>query len=290
MTKTDISTKIVTNEKNQAVIDVTVVKSRVATDQENSVKHLAQNVTVKGFRKGKAPLEMVKNQLDPQKITEHALNHLIPDLISTCTKEHALKIIGSPHLKIKDVKPDSDWVFEITFPLLPEIKLDTYEKEIKALNAVSKIVVPEKDNKNEDPAQKEEARLNKILDKLLETIKFDVPAILIDEEVNQALSRLLAQTEKLGIKIEDYLKNLNKKPEDLKADYEKSAENNLRLELILEAIAKKLALTVTDIEVEALVMASGDPKAKEKLDNPRERDYIKAILRKRKTIDALLNL
>lgn len=273
---TDIQTKIITNEKNQADLEVTVAKTRVAHDQEHSVKHLAEGVTLKGFRKGKAPLEMIRSELDPQKITEHTLNHLIPDLVTACIKEHTLKTIGSPHLKIKEVKPDADWVFEITFPLLPEIDLTKYEAAVKSLK-------PVKD-------ENEEAKLNHILDKLLEVVKFDVPAVLIEEEVNQALSRLLAQTEKLGLKAEDYLKSLGKTPETLKKDYEDSAEKNLRLELILEAISQKNATKVTDEEILALVSASGDAAAKAKLDNPRERDYIKAILRKRKTIDSLLKL
>ncbi len=290
MTKPQLTTKLVSTEKNQAVVEATIPAALVSHHRQESVKHLATGVTIKGFRKGKAPLDLVEQQLDPQKITEHTLRHVVPDAVSTSVTQHQLKVIGSPHLKIKDAKPNQDWTFEITFPLSPNIKLGDYKTAIKQVNSTSTIWTPDKDQPAPRPEDKEADQLNKIFDKLLETITFDVPQVLIDEEVNQSLSRLISQTEKLGLKIDDYLKTLGKKPEQLKADYEKAAHDNLRLELILEAIAADLNIDVEQKEVEALIQATATQDAKDKLDTPSQHQYIKAILRKRKTIDALLKL
>lgn len=289
MTDTKIQTKLISTEKSLAIVETTIPLKIVEDHRKESVEHMAGDVTIKGFRKGKAPLSIVEKQLDPQKIVEHTLNHLVPQIISDTIKEHKLKAIGNPHLKIKSVKPDEDWTFEIQFPLQPEFELGKYQEEIKKVNATNKIWTPDQ-GEEPKPEDKEALQLNKILDKLLETIKFDVPAILVEEEVNQSLSRLIDQTEKLGLKMEDYLKNLGKTPEQLKEEYEKAATDNLRLEFILEAIAQELKNEIPDKEVDQFIQASGTQEAKDRLDNPKQRQYIKAILRKRKTIDALLRL
>lgn len=287
MTEIKPTTKLIKTEKNQALVEVTVPASLVAKHRQESLEHLAQTTTIKGFRQGKAPLDLVSQQLDPQKVTEHTLNHLIPGLVSAAIKDNQLKPIGSPHLSVKSVAPDADWSFELQIPLLPEIKLGDYQKTIAGVNASASIVVPGKETPKE---QTEEARLNQIFDKLLETVTFDVPPVLVDEEVNQSLSRLLTQTQKLGLNIDDYLKTLGKEPDQLRQEYEKAATDNLRLELTLEAIAQELKVAVTDQEVQALINATATKESKDKLNTPREMEYIRAILRKRKTIDALLKL
>lgn len=276
MTSNQITTKLLVTKDSQATVEATIAKDLIARHRNDSVKHMAESVTIKGFRKGKAPINLVEEQLDPQRVTEHTLNHLLPELLALAAKDHTLKVIGQPHLRIKSVKSDEDWSFEIDFPLLPEITLGDYQKSLKELNAL--------------PKKSDDDHLSKLFDQLLKDISFTVPQVLVEEEVNQSLGRLISQTEKLGLKLEDYLKTLGKNAEQLRTDYETAAIENLRLELILEAIAQDMKIDASDAEIEALVNASGDLEAKKKLDNPREREYIKAILRKRKTIDALLKI
>lgn len=290
MTETKITTKLISTKDSQATVEATIDKDLISKHKSESIKHMSESITLKGFRKGKAPLNLVEDQLDPQKVTEHTLNHLLPEILSQAVKENDLKVIGSPHLRIKSVKSGEDWSFEIDFPLLPVIELGDYQKTIKELNATPKLWSPKDGEGKKDEGQIQDDHLSKVFDLLLKDITFTVPRVLIDEEVDQSLSRLIAQTEKLGLKLEDYLKTLGKTSVELRADYEKAATENLKLELILEAVAQDLKINATEAEIVALVNATADPEAKKKLDNPRERDYIRAILRKRKTIDALLKI
>ena len=102
--------------------------------------------------------------------------------------------------------------------------------------------------------------------------------------------RLYDHTQALGITVDQYLKSLGKTAEQIKQDYHQAATENLKIEFILDRIATDLDIKVTDEEVNDMINASGDQQAKDQLNHPEQRAYVKGIIKKRKTIDALLNL
>jgi FKBP-type peptidyl-prolyl cis-trans isomerase (trigger factor) len=285
---TTFTTKLVENVKNTAIVEVSIPTTLVAKERQHAVKHLAADVTLKGFRKGKAPLDLVEKELDPQKLVEHTLNHLLPEAVESALKTHNLKPIALPSVSIKSIETDKDWVVSLIFPLLPEFELGEYQSKLKD-SLGSKLWTPDQgtpDKKEETPEEK----LPKLFDALLSLYQFDVPQSLIEDEVNQSLTRLLQQTQSLGLTIEDYLKSIGKAPEQLRSEYEKAAADNLRLEFILAKIGEDMKLSASDTEIDQLVNASGDETLKKRFENPRERQYVASIVTKRKTIDALLKL
>ena len=287
MTDKLINTKLLSSEKNTSVIEVSVPVEIVATHRQHSLTHLAEGVTIKGFRKGKAPLSLIEKNLDPQKITDHTLNHVLGEVVSACLKNHQLDPIGYPKVKINSVVTDKPWTFEIRFPIRPQIKLGEYKKLIKDTLTDTGLWTPGKDKtKPTEPSIDE--KLSKVLDLLAKHYQFDVPQELIEEEVNHSLSRLLEQTQTLGISLEEYLKSLGKTGDQLKDGYQKSATEGLKLELILEEIAKDLNTSVTSTEIDDMANASGKLEAHTLTDS--QKNEIRAILRRRKTIDALLSL
>lgn len=287
MAKNNITSTITSNEKSQATLLVVVDKSLVKQEKEKTLSHLAQGVTVKGFRQGKAPLDLIEKKLDPTKVTEHTINHLLPLMLKAAVDEHKLDLISYPKLQLTKLEPDQDWEFTLLAPLRPEIKLGDYKKAIKA-GMPSDPSKPKDDSK--DKEEKEKQRLQKLLEILLKEIKVEVPAILIDDEVQESLSRLLKQVQTLGLEIDEYLKSVGKTPQSIRDEYAKAASENIALELILAAIGADLKIEVSKPEIEALIAASGDEATKKSLDTPSQRRHIMAILRQRKTITALLNL
>ena len=287
----DIAAKIVETKKNQASVEVTVIEKNSSSAYREALKHMAKEVTLKGFRKGKAPLNLVEKQLDPQKVLEHAISHLLPQILTAALKEHDLKPLSNPQIHLVEAKRDSAWKFRLEIPLQPEIDTKDFKDYIKGELAAGTIWTPDKGTKEEtgkEPDQEE--KFKKLLDALLKKYLFDVPPLMVEDEINRSLSRLLQQVETLGLKLEDYLKSIGKTAEQLRTEYYNAAEDNLRLEIILARLGQELEITVTDAEVDDMIRNAGDEAKQKKLTTPEQKRYIGEIIRKRKTIDALLSL
>lgn len=260
--------KLDKQEKNTAFVNIIVSAKEVATEEQHTLEHLAEETTLKGFRKGKAPLPLVKNSLDPEKLKERTIIHLLGHAIDQAVKDLKLKVIANPHLTKEDTSK-ADWEFTLEFPLYPEFELGDYQAKIKAAYTKEK---PDNEDK----------RLKVAFDTLLDSIKMDIPEALIMEEVNRSLGRLVSQTEALNLSVADYLKSIKKTPEQLREEYHKTATESLKLDFLLFAIAKDMKLTVTEEEVKSL---QGAADVKEE-----NRPYLESVLLKRKAVDSLLKL
>ena len=113
---------------------------------------------------------------------------------------------------------------------------------------------------------------------------------MIDDEITRMFANLIDQTAKLGITIESYLKSQNKTLDTLKKEYKKQAEDVLKIDFILEKIAKEEKIIVTDKEVEDAISANPDPKAQEQLKTDNGKIYVKATLSKNKVLSMLSKL
>jgi len=283
--KTDISLKTDSDKDSTITITATVPSEHVAKHLEDSLRHLGHDLTIKGFRKGKAPLNKIKENVDNQKLTNHTLEHIFPEVLKAIFNERKLKVIGNHVLKAATTPDNADWTITLALPLLPEFETKRYKTKIKAALKSA----PKKDKKDEK-TNPEGEKLSIVLDTLLKEIKLTVPESLITQEVNQSLVRLFDHTQSLGITVDQYLKSLGKDTEQIKKEYQQAAEDNLKIEFILDRIATDLKIEVPEDEITGMINASGDQAAKDQLNNPEQRAYVKGILRKRKTIDALLNL
>ncbi len=264
---------------------LTISQSDIKKAQTQILTRTSQNLEIKGFRKGKAPLNVVEQNLDPQKISEQVLDQLLPQKLASELTVLKLHPISHPHLKVVSMEPGKDWQFTIEIAEFPQFQLGDYQTKIKSALASSKIVTS-----TDAPAESEDKQLKKVFDTLLDSIEVTIPHMLIAEEVNRALSRLLQQVQKLGLTIEQYLGSLHKTSQTLRAEYETTAKTNLKLEFILQKISQDLKIAITPTEIDAMIAAIPDPKTRETYNTPQERSYISGILRKRKTIDSLLKL
>ena len=103
-------------------------------------------------------------------------------------------------------------------------------------------------------AQKEKTRL-KIIDKIIEESKLEVPEILINIEVDKILYRMQSDITQMGLKFEDYLKHLNKTTEDLRKEFRDDGEKKAKFSLLLNEIAKAEKIVADPKQVEKEVSA-----------------------------------
>lgn len=277
--KTDIKKE----KGNTYLIEVKVDSKDVDHFFNQALEHEAKEVEIKGFRKGNAPLNLVKESIDQSKLRGHALNHLLSDVYSRVIKENHLNPILDPRFKIDTFEEGKEGSFTIIIIEKPDIKLNNYNEKLKK-KAESKA----KENKSTEPTTTDTDLTNEeIVSTILETSEIDISDTLIEEETNRMMSALIDQTAKLGITIEQYLSANNKTPEAVRAEYMVKAESTLKADFLLTEIAINEKIEITDTEIEQTINAVPDEKSKEVLSSPENRLYIRAVLLKGKTLDHL---
>lgn len=127
-----------TNTSDTKVKLTVVASDAVLAEYKTAVlTRLAPEVKVAGFREGKAPLNVVEKQLDPQKLqsefVEEAINRLYLDAI----REEKLRPVDNPSITLKKFVPYSTLEFEAEVEVLGPIKLADYTKIKKAAPKVS---------------------------------------------------------------------------------------------------------------------------------------------------------
>ena len=269
-------------------LTITIPWKRVKSVYEKVLEKFIKQTEIKGFRKGKAPKKLVEEKVGKETLYEETLNELIPQVYLEAVQEHKLQPVVSPQLKLTSADWGKDWQILATTCEIPEVKLGDYKGEIKKASAVEKIWVPGKDKKEKKVPS--EDKLGKIFKTLLETCQIKIPELLIEGEVKRMLSRLIDQTAKLGLTIEEYLSSQKKTAEELKEEYRREAEQTLKLELILSAIADEEKIQVSDEEVEKMIQALPNEETKKEFQKPEQKLYLRHLLRKRQVIDSLSSL
>ena len=127
--------KVTKLEHSHVQVDVVVDEKTWKDAQEKAFNKLAENVTVDGFRKGKAPKNLVKAKVDPMKVLDEAINALLPKIYEEILTKDEIRPYARPAV---DVTKVSDTELEVKFILVtaPEITLGQY----KGLNIGKKAV------------------------------------------------------------------------------------------------------------------------------------------------------
>lgn len=273
------------------VLEFSLPWKEVKTSYDAVINDLVKNSELKGFRKGKAPKDLVEKQADQGKVYGEVINRLLPLSYAAAINKHGLKPVVAPKVTIKSAEQGKDWQFSATSCELPEVKLGDYQKIVKGALAKNNLWTPDKGKPDEKPQEMTPTqKLNIIAQALIKEIKIDLPDLLVETERDRLLSRLLDQIQQLGLTIEQYAASNHKTVEQIKTESAVSAASTLKLELILQAVAEDKKFTVKKEEIDKMIAASGDEKIKKQLDSPGERAYIETVLRKRQAIDFLTSL
>lgn len=268
-------------------LTITIPAENVAKVRTEVVEHMAKDANVAGFRKGKAPKNLVEEKLNPEQIREEILKKLLPEFYIEALKEHSITPILSPRIHIQKAEDPTnasgqvDWIFVAATCELPVIDLGDYKTKIQTLTAKQKIAIPGK----EAPKP---ISFDEIAQVILNTVSIQVPHILKEGEVDRMLSQLLDDVKRLGMTLDQYLASTNKNPQSLRIEYEQKVENDIKLEFALQKIAETEKLTVEEKEIDEAIAKAKDEKEKEHLSSNR---YLLAnILRQQKTLDFLKSL
>jgi trigger factor len=110
-------------EERQTYFKMEAEPADVETSMERAYQKLVQKVNVPGFRKGKAPRELLEREVGKEVMFDEAMEDLLPRTAIELVKEHNVPVYGRPQIRITQKEP---LAFEVVVPMPPEVKLGDY--------------------------------------------------------------------------------------------------------------------------------------------------------------------
>ena len=120
--------EVTVNSLSDVSREVEIIATAVdlAPHFEKAYQEQRKKINIRGFRKGKAPLDLIK-KLYGDLIENEALNDIASELYRQAIKEKDLKPVGDPVLVDMDYKPGETFRFKIKYDVRPVIELKDYK-------------------------------------------------------------------------------------------------------------------------------------------------------------------
>lgn len=87
---------------------------------------LAAKTSIDGFRKGKAPKNILKKVINPQSVCYEAVDEIAQSVLEEAIKEHGVELIDRPELNLGTVN-ETSCTFIFTCPVPPDVELGDYK-------------------------------------------------------------------------------------------------------------------------------------------------------------------
>jgi len=295
---------------------------------KKALEKLGANIEMPGFRKGKAPENVLLSKIPEAQIlgemAELALSEHYPKIL----KEEKIDAISRPDITITKLARKNPLGFKIKTATMPEIEMPDYKKIAHEVNAglsdedkrievtdkeiedtildIRKSRAPKKhmadqmsdvkdaqtsdikkdetsDVKNSQTSDvqielpefndefvqalgpfkdvadfkdklkeniglekhnqvREKTRI-KIMEKIIEALKADLPDILVEIELDKIIYKMHSDISAMGLKFEEYLKHINKTVDDLRKEFRGDAEKKAKVGLVTSKIAEAEKIT-----------------------------------------------
>jgi len=123
--------KIEDQSSIKKVLSFEIPKETISKELNKAYADLNKKVDIKGFRKGKIPRKVLENRF-AEDVHAEVAPRLIQEAFIEAVENHNLDIVGGPQLDPPELKPDSDYAFDITVEVKPELDdIDLQGLEIK---------------------------------------------------------------------------------------------------------------------------------------------------------------
>ena len=100
---------------------------------------VVRQISIPGFRKGKAPRKIIERYYGESIFFEDALEYLVPQLYEAAVKETEINPVEQPQININKIEPGEGLSIEFEVDVYPEVQLGQYtglsvEKRIRTVS------------------------------------------------------------------------------------------------------------------------------------------------------------
>jgi FKBP-type peptidyl-prolyl cis-trans isomerase (trigger factor) len=302
------TTKIKKLPKAEVEMEISLPAEFLADARQKAIKLFSDAAEISGFRKGRAPENIVIEKAGEDKILNEAVDILLREHFSKVIDQEKLDIIGRPKISITKLALGNPVEFKASFAVMPDFELPDFKKIAKEVGEkekkedteasekeINEVLLQIRKNKahfdyhKNHPEEKEhdhqqidlekeenlpqlndelakeagdfknldelrakvkeniisekkmrniEKKRAAVMEELLKNTKIDMPEILIENEIEKSLAQMKGDIERMGLKFDEYLKQIKKTEEDLKKDSRESSEKKAAVQLIFNKIAE----------------------------------------------------
>ena len=181
---------------------------------------------------------------------------------------------------------------EIKKKELPKLD-DEFAKDVSEFDTLKELKedIKKKQQKQNDDKAKYETE-DAVIKAVCENVKVEIPAGMIETEVDNMIKDIEQRLSYQGLKLEQYLQMMGKTTEEMRKEYEPQAIDSIKSRLALEAVikAEKIEATEEELDEKMKEMAKnyGKENDEEFMKNENVRNYIKDGLTSQKAIEFLV--
>jgi FKBP-type peptidyl-prolyl cis-trans isomerase (trigger factor) len=140
--------KITRLPQSEVEIEGEITAEQLENKWEHVLEHAVEHAEIDGFRKGKAPKDIVLREISESELLYRAAEEALGDAYPLILSEEKLDALGSPAISITKIARKNPLGFKIRTALFPEIRLADYKTIAKKEVKEESISVSEKEVKD----------------------------------------------------------------------------------------------------------------------------------------------
>ena len=123
-----------TENKNEVKLTFNIEAEKFEEAMKKVYTKTAKYFNIPGFRKGKAPMQLVERQYGSAIFYEDAFNELVPEIYDEAIKENKVEAVSRPNIDIIQMEKGKELIFTAMVETKPEVELGKYKGiEIKKI-------------------------------------------------------------------------------------------------------------------------------------------------------------
>ncbi|MCI8640857.1 MAG: trigger factor [Clostridia bacterium] len=123
-----------TEKANEVRLELTIEAQKFDEAIKKVYFQSAKYFNIPGFRKGKAPMNIVEKYYGKEIFYEDAFNEVVPNELDVALKENNIEVVSKADIDVKQIEKGKDLIFTAVFQTKPEVELGKYKGiEIKKI-------------------------------------------------------------------------------------------------------------------------------------------------------------
>ncbi len=119
--------KVEKTEKNVVEFEFSVSADEFKAGIEKAYKKNVGQISIPGFRKGKAPRQIIEKFYGSEVFYEDAVNIVLPDAYDKAIEEQNIQAVAQPEIDVKSISKEEGVVFTAKVAVKPEFELGEYK-------------------------------------------------------------------------------------------------------------------------------------------------------------------
>ena len=116
-----------TENANEVKFEITVEAAKFEDAMKKVYFKSAKYFNIPGFRKGKAPMQIVEKYYGPEIFYEDAFNEVAQEALEEAVEENKLDVVSRPEVDVKQMEKGKDLIFTAVVQTKPEVTLGKYK-------------------------------------------------------------------------------------------------------------------------------------------------------------------